>query len=61
MPIYNFLCTNRKCKYEFDEVYLSWSEDVSKQKCPKCGKKAKKIPSTNARMKQNWSHWNALG
>lgn len=28
--------------------------------CPKCGKKAKKIPSVSARMAHNWSKWNAV-
>jgi len=61
MPVYNFQCENKECNHEFEEIFLSWSDNTSDQKCPKCKHKAKKVPSVNAQMKQNWSKWNALG
>lgn len=60
MPIYTFICKNKECKHEFDEVYCSWDNDTTKQKCPKCKRRTKKIPSVNARMKANWSQWDAV-
>jgi len=60
-PIYDFVCENKECKHEFDEVFSSWNDNTSKIRCPKCGSKAKKVPSLNAQMKQNWSAWNAMG
>jgi len=57
MPLYDFQCQNKKCNHEFMEVYFNWNDDTTKQKCPKCKKKAKKVPSLNARMRQNWSSW----
>ena len=48
MPIYEFLCLNKKCGHEFEAI-VGWN-DTTKQKCPKCKKKAKKIPSVNSRM-----------
>lgn len=59
MPIYDYLCNNEECQYQFDLV-LMIGENKKTAKCPKCGKKAKKIPSINARMKANWSHWSAM-
>jgi putative FmdB family regulatory protein len=38
MPNYDFIC--KKCNYEFEE-YLSFDDDRSKLKCPKC--KSKKV------------------
>ena len=40
MPLYEFVCNNKKCKKEFDEM-CSFSE-VETIKCPECKGKAKK-------------------
>lgn len=61
MPIYDFVCTNPECKHEFEEFLTSNDFLDSVHTCPKCGKPAKKVISTPARMKHNWSKWNATG
>lgn len=64
MPIYSFRCTNEQCEHhvnDFDVVFLSWNDDTTQEKCPKCNAPAKKVPALSARMKANWSQWNLLG
>ena len=56
--IYVYLCQNDKCQNEF-ELNCPMKKEPKITKCPKCKKKAKKIPAAVARMKANWSQWNA--
>jgi putative FmdB family regulatory protein len=60
MPLYDYICENKDCKHEFDYVVIGFNDETPVL-CPKCTQVAKKVPSLNARMKQNWSQWNALG
>jgi putative FmdB family regulatory protein len=60
MPVYDYLCNNSECGYCF-ELVLMTGKNKKTTKCPKCGKRAKKIPSVNARMRANWSTWDAMG
>lgn len=45
MPIYEYECTNKKCKH-IEEELLPISKQPKTMKCPKCGKRNKKIFST---------------
>lgn len=43
MPLYDFRCTNKKCKTEVFEIFIS-SDDVHKGcACLECNKKARRI------------------
>lgn len=43
MPMYEFKCTNKKCKTEAFDAYIPVSEISKGAECPDCGKKAKRI------------------
>ena len=42
MPIYDFVCTKKKCKKEFQKI-CSFKEDLNTVKCPACNGKVKKV------------------
>ena len=50
MPVFDFKCTNKKCNYRFEifhvlQKILKQVQDERKEKCPKCGSEAVKVPS----------------
>ena len=53
MPIYEFKCSNDKCKHTFDKLFIGGESDEEKeyQLCPKCGAIAKRVISGGAQFK----------
>lgn len=43
MPLYEFRCTNKKCKKEVYDAFIPVSEIEKGSVCPECGKKGKRI------------------
>lgn len=60
MPLYTYLCENEDCEQEEFEEIRSFSESDDPAECPKCGEKAKKIPSVNAKCSQ-WKKCSQCG
>ena len=69
MPIYVYACPNPDCGDEaaeeafLFETFFSEHNELSERDwapCPKCGRKAKKVPALTARCKWDWSRWNAM-
>lgn len=43
MPLYDFRCTNKKCKTEVFDIYIAADDVHSGCACPQCNKKAKRV------------------
>ena len=55
MPMYDYLCTAKKCKHEFEEnVPYDKSNEV---KCPKCGTLSEKVFVKAFKPHVSWSQW----
>jgi putative FmdB family regulatory protein len=61
MPVFDYICQDEDCAYMFEELIPFNDEEEELPKCPKCGTESKKLPPLIARMKANWSQWNAMG
>lgn len=59
MPVFDYLCQNEDCGHIFEEL-IPFNKDEEPLKCPECGAETKKLPPKVARMKANWSQWNAI-
>ena len=43
MPLYDFRCTNKKCKTEVFDVFIAMADVHNGCACPDCNKRARRI------------------
>ena len=51
MPLYEFVCTDKKCKEKFESLVPMGTETKA---CPKCTKPAPRVTSTGQRFLFNY-------
>ena len=60
MPLYNFQCTNPKCKKSFDENVSLAEFDTKVVFCPKCKSKAERQITGLRTKSSTWGYWKQL-
>lgn len=46
MPLFEYVCSNKKCKTKRFEQLVFGDEEDKKIRCPECGRKVRKLLST---------------
>lgn len=58
MPLYDWICTSKSCKHEWEESATIADSESGKIKCPKCGTVAEKLITLVTPKHPSWGMWN---